>query len=133
MRRALTTALLATALGLVATAASAGEIYQWKDANGVTHYSETPPPKGQYVQRSIRDRGARPAAPAAQAAAPTDNPQCADARNNIALLQSGQALQVDANGDGKPDRLIDDAERKAQLEMARIVERNSCTPKPSTP
>ena len=132
MRRAcLTTFVAAMALGL-ATAASAGEIYQWKDANGVTHYSETPPPKGQYQQRSIRDRGARPAAPA-QPAAPTDNPQCAAARNNIALLQSGQPLQVDGNGDGKPDRLIDDAERKAQLEMARIVERNSCAPKPGTP
>lgn len=132
MRRAFSIALLASALGLAATAASAGEIYQWKDANGVTHYSETPPPKGQYQQRSIRDRGARPAAPA-QAAAPTDNPQCTAARNNIALLQTGQPLQVDGNGDGKPDRLIDDAERKAQLEMARIVERNSCAPKPTTP
>lgn len=132
MRRALTATLFAAALG-VAAIASAGEIYQWKDANGVTHYSETPPAKGPYQQRSVRDRGARPATPAQQAAAPTDNPQCAAARNNIALLQSGQALQVDGNGDGKPDRLIDDAERKAQLEMARIVERNSCAPKPSTP
>lgn len=132
MRRALTATLFAAALG-VAAIASAGEIYQWKDANGVTHYSETPPAKGPYQQRSVRDRAARPATPAQQAAAPSDNPQCTAARNNIALLQSGQPLQVDGNGDGKPDRLIDDAERKAQLEMARIVERNSCAPKPSAP
>ena len=41
-----------------ADAVAAGEVYQWKDANGVTHYSQTPPPKGQYQQRQITDKGA---------------------------------------------------------------------------
>ena len=39
---------LALTLLIATTTAVAGEVYQWKDANGVTHYSQTPPPKGVY-------------------------------------------------------------------------------------
>ena len=45
MIRALSTALLAVSV-LAAPAAFAGEVYQWKDAGGVTHYSQTPPSQG---------------------------------------------------------------------------------------
>ena len=36
----------------VAAPAVAGELYQWKDANGVTHYSDSPPP-GKATRRTI--------------------------------------------------------------------------------
>ena len=39
------TAALVLALALpAALVATGGELYQWKDANGVTHYSDAPPP-----------------------------------------------------------------------------------------
>ena len=44
---------LAAAGLLAASAVQGGEVYQWKDANGVTHYSQTPPPKGSYQQRVL--------------------------------------------------------------------------------
>ena len=37
------TALVATLALSAAPTVFAGEVYQWKDANGVTHYSQTPP------------------------------------------------------------------------------------------
>lgn len=46
-------ALTGTALALVLCAASPpsqGEIFRWIDGNGVTHFSQTPPPSGRYEQ-----------------------------------------------------------------------------------
>jgi hypothetical protein len=36
--------------GLLASAAADAEVYIWKDENGVTHFSETPPPSGQEAE-----------------------------------------------------------------------------------
>ena len=36
--------------------AQSGGVYQWKDAQGVTHYSDAPPPQGQYQARDIHHR-----------------------------------------------------------------------------
>src|SRR5690606_41550415 len=75
--------LLALAARLfIASTAYAAEVYQWKDANGVTHYSQTPPPRGSYQQRQITSVGASAAPQAARAEAPADNPQCVAARAN---------------------------------------------------
>ena len=44
--------------------ATGGELYQWKDANGVTHYSDAPPPgQTSYENRSIRNSGGTADAP----------------------------------------------------------------------
>ena len=43
MRRTFVTAL---ALLIAAAPLAASEVYSWKDARGVTHYSQTPPPAG---------------------------------------------------------------------------------------
>jgi len=123
MIRALSTALLAASV-LVPAAASAGEVYQWKDANGVTHYSQTPPSQGKFQQRTITQRvSAAPAQPTTERAV---SPQCATAQRNIELLQGGSRLQVDSNGDGQPDGDLDDADRQKQLEIAQTVARVNC-------
>ncbi|HEV8692891.1 MAG TPA: DUF4124 domain-containing protein, partial [Lysobacter sp.] len=34
----------------------AGKVYQWKDASGVTHFSDSPPPDQQgYKNRQLKD------------------------------------------------------------------------------
>lgn len=52
--------------GLMATTAVSAEVYRWTDENGVTHFSETPPPAHQQVavqdvsaeMASLSDNGA---------------------------------------------------------------------------
>jgi hypothetical protein len=130
MHRALRFLPLAAALA-VALPAAAGEVYTWKDANGVTHYSQTPPRQGKYETRSMRHREPTPdGQPAAQVAA-TETPQCTTARRNIELLQSGSRLQMDSDGDGKPDRDLNDGEREKQLQIAQTVARVNCTAAPA--
>jgi len=119
--------LLVLAVSLTAaTVAMAGEVYQWKDANGITHYSQTPPKDGKYQTRSIYHRTPSTDGQPAQTAQ-GDSPQCTTARKNIELLQSGARLQVDSNGDGKADRDLSDNERAEQLRMAQTVARVNCT------
>jgi len=68
--------------------AQSGEVYQWKDANGVTQYSSTPPPKGAYKVREVSSSGASLASTASPEAKPAEDPQCATARGNLQLLQN---------------------------------------------
>jgi len=109
-----------------AVPAWAGEVYQWTDANGVTHYSQTPPPGGGAKYRVITHRQPEAQAPAVAEAA--EDPQCGVARANIALIESGGRVQRDTNGDGVPDRDLTPAERDSQLQLARVVLRANCTP-----
>jgi len=121
-------AVVASILLLAGTGAAAQDVYQWKDAQGVTHYSEAPPKTGSYQQRDVnRDRApvtaAATSAPAT-AKAPADNKsaagaQCATTRQNLALLESKNSVQQDVDGDGKPDKTLDANERANQLELAR--------------
>ena len=104
----------------------AGEVYQWTDANGVTHYSQTPPPGGGAKYRVISHRQPEAQAPAATAAA--EDPQCGVARANIALIEGGGRVQRDTNADGVPDRDLTAVERESQLQLARLVLRTNCTP-----
>ena len=110
-----------------ADAVAAGEVYQWKDASGVTHYSQTPPPKGQYQQRQITDKGA--AAPqrveAATAKPGAENAQCATARANLEALKGSNPVH-EADADGKPGRALSDGERSSQLELANAAVKAYC-------
>ncbi|WP_407354056.1 DUF4124 domain-containing protein [Luteimonas sp. R10] len=125
--------ILGTALALVAAASVAGaganEVYQWKDASGVTHYSESPPPSGSYQQRKITDSGASTsrAATTGQAATPAaaENPQCAIARRNIETLRNEGPVQQE-DGEGNV-RELDADERANQLELAQAAVRAYCT------
>ncbi len=102
--------------------AQTGGVYKWKDARGVTHYSDMPPPAGRYgsVQANAAARVTTPA---------KVDPRCATARSNIERLNSGKAdIGLDANGDGKPDSPLPPAMRTDQLRMAEAAVRNFCLP-----
>ena len=64
-------AILAIA-GLLATLpALAAKVYQWKDAQGVTHYSDAPPPERKGVQnRQLKDQPAAASAGPAKFSSP---------------------------------------------------------------
>lgn len=127
LHRPLPACLLALTVATACAApAWAGEVYQWTDANGVTHYSQTPPPGGGAKYRVINHR--QPEAPAPTAAAAAEDPQCGVARANIALIEGGGRVQRDTNGDGVPDRDLTPAERDSQLQLARVVLSANCTP-----
>ncbi len=119
---------LAAAGLLAASAVQGGEVYQWKDANGVTHYSQTPPPKGSYQQRVLSGDRAGSAQPVAaqSATVPAENANCATARANVAALSSGRPVH-EAGEDGQPGRALNDAERASQLELANAAVKTYCS------
>ena len=112
---------LVAALLLACTAASAGDLYQWKDAHGVTHYADAPPPKGAFKARNveIRDGQAATAPVDAVKPKPSQASECALARTNLERLQAGGNIVVDANGDGKPDAPMSTTEQAKQTELAQ--------------
>lgn len=124
MHRFVFGALLALAAAPALAQQTASDVFQWKDANGVTHYSQTPPAKGSYQQRQITAAGAS----AAQAAAPQaaeESPNCTTARGNVAALSDGRPVH-EAGEDGQPGRALNDAERASQLELARAAVKAYC-------
>jgi hypothetical protein len=110
--------------------ASAGDVYQWKDAKGVTHYADAPPPKGQYQARDVHHRDGEAPAPGT-AAAPVTDKNCALARTNLDRLNTGGDIGLDANGDGKPDAPLSDAERAKQIELAQANIQTYCKQAPA--
>lgn len=118
--------LILAAAGVLAAAAVHGsEVYQWKDANGITHYSQTPPPKGSYQQRAISGERAGSAQPVATQAAAED-PRCATAQANVAALASGRPVH-EAGEEGQPGRALNDAERASQTELANAAVKAYCS------
>lgn len=128
MHRFVLGAVLAFAAAPALAQQTAGEVYQWTDANGVTHYSQTPPAQGRYEHRVITSSGAAAAAGSEPVAAQADNPQCTTARANIAALQGEGEVQMDADGDGKADRTLDADQRASQLELAQAAVKAYCSP-----
>ena len=115
--------------------AQSGGVYQWKDARGVTHYSDAPPPKGQYQARDIHHRdGAAPAPTAADAPITAASANCTLARTNLERLQAGGDIGLDADGDGQPDAALSVEERERQTRLAAINIKTFCTPQaPAAP
>lgn len=66
MRRRLTLSLLCLAGGLFAAPSARADIYTYTDANGIVHYSNSPPPRQRGVRRIRTPERATPAAPAAR-------------------------------------------------------------------
>ncbi|RZA33118.1 MAG: DUF4124 domain-containing protein [Lysobacteraceae bacterium] len=124
--RGLALLLLASAC----TSALAQKVYQWKDAKGVTHYSDSPPPNQQVKDRRIDNRG-EPIAEAAAAGKSVENPQCTTARANLQLLGGKSTVQQDTDGDGKPDRTLSEDDRANQRELATAAVKAYCTPAPA--
>lgn len=115
------------ALAGVGPAALASQVYQWKDANGVTHYSDSPPPSQKYQDRRIDNRGA-PIPETTPAGKSIEDPQCTTARRNLDLLAGKGPVQQDSDGDGKPDRTLDDESRANQRGLAEAAVKAYCKP-----
>lgn len=118
-------AALPALLLLAAAPAAAQQVYQWTDANGVSHYSETPPEGIEYRSRNL---SAPQPAPGEREEAPTENPVCRTARENIALLDGDRPLRVDSDGDGEPDKTLTEAERADRRALAEATLRVQCAP-----
>ena len=127
--------VLVGTLAVVMPAVS-GELYQWKDANGVTHYSDAPPPAGaDYKNRTISDRGSAALATdkaESPAGSSAETGQCTTARGNLALLQGEGPVGADADGDGKPDAAFTADERAAQAQLAEAAIKVHCGAAPAT-
>ena len=113
--------LLPLALALLPAALLAGEIHMWKDANGVTHYADAPPPGGKATTRPMTERATRPAPAKAVA-----NADCSNARSNVALLAGTGKVGVDDDRDGKPERELTAAERAERLQRAQAQIETYC-------
>lgn len=111
---------------LLALPVFAGKVYQWKDANGVTHFSDAPPPDQQrYQNRKLKDG---PGPSEQVAATPAEDPNCVTARKNLETLKSDKPVGLDANGDGKPDQEMSAEDRAKQVALAEQTIKTSCTP-----
>ena len=116
-------------LASVCTTALAGKIYQWKDAKGVTHYADSPPPDQQVKDRRIDNRGA-PVVESTAVGKSVENPQCTSARLNLQILAGNTGVQQDTDGDGKPDKTLNDEDRANQRGLAEAAIKAYCTPPP---
>lgn len=109
--------LCGVALGLLMSLpALAAKVYQWKDAQGVTHYTDLPP-AGQHTTRSV---GAK-SATLTVAAKPVVNANCSNARSNLKVLEGDAPVGIDANKDGKPDTMMTAEQRAAQVQLAKAA------------
>ncbi|PZQ18481.1 MAG: hypothetical protein DI564_04050 [Rhodanobacter denitrificans] len=143
MRRWPLVLLCLLALPVLAEAAGNARVYTWKDANGVTHFSDSPPPASVKSARQITVRGDTPVAAGqdaegAEAAAPpaegtpppgtggatlTDSPEarqqvCEQARRNAELLEGQQQVSMDVDGSGS-NQVLTPEQRQQQLAQAR--------------
>ena len=135
-------ALAALAFGM---SAAAQQVYKWKDANGVTHFAQTPPATGSNYQKvQINGNTVTPVATpasAASAAKPAAQPApastaktpdtaanraklCKDLDSNIALLNGSQPL---TSGDATtPQQNMSDDQRRQELATARAQKSEYC-------
>lgn len=125
----------------------AAEVYGWVDANGVKHFSQDAPPKGQPFKRIPVAESNPAVAPAGGAAKKTDSllgggpktreaglklkaetlERCAKARERISFLEEKTARRLFRNGpDGEPVRYTDE-DFNAELNKARELEAANCT------
>lgn len=111
---------------LASANAVAGPVYKWKDAHGVTQYSETPPAGKKYETRE-QARSPQTAASTQTPAAPVPE-QCSTARANLALLDGGGQVMQDADGDGKADTPLSPEQRTAQKGLAEAAIKAYCPP-----
>lgn len=106
--------------------------YRWKDAQGITHYGDMPPPGVKATAVDVRG-GATPTPPKVPSAAPVaEGPlekaesgartqNCARAKDNLRVLD-GKAMLVDSLDLTQARRMtpeeIEDARRRANADVA---------------
>jgi hypothetical protein len=115
---------LGAGLLLLSMAAIAGEVYQWKDARGVTHYADAPPPNQAHRSRTITVQGA-PVVPVASKPAAA-NSDCTNARSNLTILKGKAELGLDEDKDGKVDRNLTAQERASRTQLAELAVKTYC-------
>ena len=104
--------------------ASAGEIYQWKDAKGVTHYADSPPVNQAHKSRAITQRGSAVKTAATKPA--VANADCSNARSNLTILQGKGEVGIDEDKDGKAERNLTAQERANRLVLAEAGVKAYC-------
>ena len=134
----------AVSLLLLAATAHAQTVYTWKDAKGVTHYSDAPPKQAKATVRTVSVQPAPAAAPAAakmqsgtaaetaSSAARTANEaagqaRCAQARANLTALQGSAPVGLDADRDGKPDSTLSADDRAKQVASMQATIQRDCS------
>jgi hypothetical protein len=123
--------LFAGLLCAASALAQSTQVYQWKDAKGVTHYSDSPPPPGAKAQdRRLGNQRALPAV--AAEAAPADSPQCTSAKFNLAILSNNKQVRHDSDGDGKPDAVLAESDHANQKALAEAAVKAYCKPAAAT-
>lgn len=150
MRTMVAAAVVGLSLACAAGLANAQQIYKWKDANGVTHFSQSPPAAGTHFTRmeltgepevtsnpapSAPTDDNEPATSAPQRAAATGGTQadtpanraelCKQLGSNIALLQGKQPV-ITGGTDGK-QQVMSDSARQQQLSTARAQQAQYCS------
>lgn len=126
-------------LGLAALPCMAGNVYKWKDANGQTHYSQTPPPEGatraqpqSAVQPGVTMSAPPTPKPAPSAASKADAPKtaapeskegktkrCTESKERVAFLEESTARRLMIQqADGSESRMTEE-EFEQRLAKAR--------------
>lgn len=128
--------LILTVFALAGASPAEGQqLYRWVDADGVTHYSDSAPEGVKFETRMVQRTGnlatsttetnpePRPnpeteailnAAAALRPPDPERENKCRQARQNLALLNGGDDLVMDLDGDGEAEPL-DAAARADQI------------------
>lgn len=110
----------------LASVASAEQLYRWKDASGVVHYSDAPPAGGQpYETRAVIPDPPRPAADPTPKPVVAELTRCEQATRNLRVFEAGGAVSMDLDGDGKPEAL-DATAREREFNRARELVRVEC-------
>ena len=139
----------------IAAPVCAQSVYSWKDAKGVTHYSDSPPPESAKPGkvRTVEVPPAPPATPtvakpaadatvaraptppapdpaAVQAATEQRAAACKQAQENLAVLNTNQSVLTDKDGDGKNEAVLTAEERTQQTADMQSVVTANCAPAP---
>lgn len=112
----------------VCATAGAQTLYKWKDANGVSHYSETPPTDHSYQTQTVYNRTTGGGEVTDSAKPSAESAQCQTARKNLAVLNGKGKVMEDSDGDGKPDTPLDSSQIDAQRGIAEAAIKAYCTP-----
>ena len=150
MRTVVAAAVVGLSLACAAGLANAQQIYKWKDASGVTHFSQSPPASGTHFTKMHLSgepevtSNPTPSAPADDSAPESSAPQraaatggtqadtpanraelCKQLASNVTLLQGKQPV-VTGGANGKQE-VMDDSARKQQLSTARAQQAQYCS------
>ena len=137
--------ILAASLVTGLSAYARSPVYKWKDANGQSHYSQSPPEGVKYQTIMLTGEpgdatnpasatASQPATPAATSNGTTGNPAnptpaqvqrqklCANARANVTTLTEHATVVGDVNGDGTPVTLDAKQHDSAMIDANKQVD-----------